>query len=54
MKTWNPPAVHRDYGQMWQTIKARTNLPGAIDESQARTVHVKWRSMGKRAEKGRL
>lgn len=52
--TWTPPAVHTNYGQLWLSIQARANLPGSIDQHQARVVHVRWRSLGKKAQAGRL
>ena len=52
--SWTPPAVHTDYGQLWLSIQARASLPGGIDQWQARKVHVTWRSLGKKAQAGRL
>lgn len=53
-KTWEPPAVHTNYGQMWQTILTATNRVGGPDVNHARTVHVRWKSLGKKAARGRL
>lgn len=50
---WTAPAVHTDYGQLRQTLEARAASAG-ISQDQVEVVHRRWRSLGKRAAKGRL
>lgn len=53
-KTFDAPAPQTSYGDLWQTIAARTGGPGAIDLNQARTVHNRWKTIGKLVTAGRL
>jgi hypothetical protein len=52
--TWTEPKIHGNYGELWQSLLSRADLPGGIGIDRARQVHVHWRSLGKRATKGRL
>lgn len=54
VKPWNAPAIHSNYGQLWQTLSQRAGQPGGIDQSQATVVHRRWKSLGKLAANGRL
>lgn len=52
-KRWAPPAVHSNYHELLQTLRARATAAN-IDENQVQVVHRRWRSLGKLAAAGRL
>lgn len=51
---WTDPKIMSNYHELWQSIATRANLPGSITHDHAREVHVRWRSLGKKAQAGRL
>lgn len=53
-KTFEAPAIPTNYGQLWLALQSRAAMPGGIDHNQARTVHNRWKRLGKLAAAGRL
>lgn len=52
-KAFEAPPIHSNYGTLWLSLQARANAAG-IEHNHARTVHVRWRTIGKLAKAGRL